>query len=248
MNANNRMTRRGLIMAILFACTIAGRMLIGSTIGAASDAEKPKEITIPGWKVDTLKVGVKIEVVQRDGTILNGYYNGLEAMSPEEYARVYAESLNRLPPDLHFSSLYEEVQFTFAAPKLGGPEVVLESRFQGFAPNAILFAALGPGNAATQKKSFYELLRLRTHAGAVIEAKTICAVVRDGLVPVQLRLNIFDPTSQQKRLLSIDEIQQLHQSGTPRKGALTGFLVGAMIDFTVVVIWWSTPIVSFGDE
>lgn len=219
----------------LLSLTLAGCTLIGLGFGLLSDAAQRQEKSLPGWKVDTLKVGAKIEVFLDNGSILSGYYRGMEAVPAEEYAQLYAASLQGLAPDLHFPNLEEQVQLTFAAPKLGGPDVVLESRFHGFAPNAIVFTALWQGDARIQKKSLYELVHLRTKDGGILQGNFIRTMVRDGSLPVQSRLSIFEPATQQQHLLPLGEIQQIHHYSTAHNGALTGFILGAAIDAAIII-------------
>ncbi len=234
MNVLHRLIQRWMWLSIPFTVVISGCSLIGLTLGAMSDARQPKEMIIPGWKVDSLKVGTMIEVLCKDSITLRGKYNGVEPMPLGQYAQAYAKAQARLPEGIHLPNLADTLTMTFVSPNLQAPKRVLSGKLSGFEVGFIQFTATENGRFKVSSERLEELMRLRDESGTDLTGEIVRNLIAEGKMPVRSALLLLDEG--RRKQVAINQVEQVHQFAGKKNGALTGLLVGAVIDATLVFI------------
>ncbi len=218
---------------LLLAVALCGCSIIGLTIGALSDARQPKAMTVPGWKVDTLKVGAKVEVLHRDGSTVSGKFTGVKPMPFSEYVSLHTKAQTQLPEGIHVPNLADTVFMTFIARQPQEPEVVVTGQLAGFEQDSVRIGQQVAGKARILAWPLSELMRMSNRSGDDVTGETVRSLINDGKIPVRSALALSE--KREKRLIAANQVQEIHVLPAKKSGALTGFLLGAVIDATVLI-------------
>lgn len=227
-------------LCLLLAVALCGCSIIGLTIGALSDARQPKAMTVPGWKVDTLKVGAKVEVLLRDGRTVNGKFKGIKPMPFNQYVTLHNEAKAQLPEGIYLPNPSDTLVMTFAARKPQESEVTVTGQLAAFVRDSVRIGQNVAGKARIVAWPLSELIRMSGHRGNEITGETVRRLINDGTIPVRSSLAILEKREQ--KLIGINQIQQVHQLAGKRTGAIVGLLVGGVIDATVMIVTLSQPL------
>jgi hypothetical protein len=98
-----------LSVLVCICLTLSGCTAAMFTLGAISDSQAPKEKTIPGSQIGSVKVGNKAFVFTNQGTSFNAIYQGLIAYSQPEYARLYEQAKTSNPEAALIPSLSDRI-------------------------------------------------------------------------------------------------------------------------------------------
>jgi hypothetical protein len=239
MNYSHRLTRAGMVLAILLAGAMTSCTILGLVIGSTSDKNQPEALTVPGWEVNTLQVGAQIDILKKDGTQVSGKYTGMELLSVSDYARPYGEARSRLPEGVYFPALGNSITMIFASPDQKKSETSSQTgKFFGFELGHIRFVVNTGRTTNWWRRSLDDLITLSNQQGNTVTGKTIRNFVYERKIPLLSAVAVMHKGK--KRVVAIDSIQQIHQFAGKGYGALTGFLVGAAIDAAVVMITLSS--------
>lgn len=219
-------------LCLLLAVALCGCSIIGLTIGALSDARQPKAMTVPGWKVDTLKVGAKVEVLLRDGRTVNGKFKGIKPMPFNQYVTLHNEAKAQLPEGMYLPNPTDTLVMTFAARKPQESEVTVTGQLAGFVRDSVRVGQNVAGKARIVAWPLSELIRLSDQRGNELTGETIRSLINDGKIPVRSSLAILAKSEQ--KLIPTNQVQQVHQLAGKKEGVLVGFLLGAAIDAAVI--------------
>lgn len=219
-------------LCLLLAVALCGCSIIGLSIGALSDARQPKAMTVPGWKVDTLKVGAKVEVLLRDGRTVNGKFKGIKPMPFNQYVTLHNEAKAQLPEGMYLPNPTDTLVMTFAARKPQESEVTVTGQLAGFVRDSVRVGQNVAGKARIVAWPLSELIRLSDQRGNELTGETIRSLINDGKIPVRSSLAILAKSEQ--KLIPTNQVQQVHQLAGKKEGVLVGFLLGAAIDAAVI--------------
>jgi hypothetical protein len=90
--------KSALLSVLVCIClTLGGCTAAMFTLGAISDSQAPKEKTIPGSQIGSVKIGSRALVFTNEGTSFNAIYQGLTAYSRPEYTRLYEHAKTSNP-------------------------------------------------------------------------------------------------------------------------------------------------------
>ncbi|NUO82877.1 hypothetical protein HUU05_22625 [candidate division KSB1 bacterium] len=234
MNVLTRVIQKWMWLSIPFTVVISGCSIIGLTLGLMSDARQPKEMIIPGWKVDSLKVGTMIEVLCKDSITLKGKYSGVEPLPLGQYAQAYAKAQARLPAGIHLPDLADTLTMTFVSPNLQVSKRVLSGKLSGFEVGFILFTTTENGRFKVSSERLEELMRLRDERGTDLTGEIVSNLITEGKIPARSALVLLDEG--RRKPVAINQVEQVHQFAGKKNGAITGLLLGAVIDATLVFI------------
>lgn len=232
----NLMKQRGRIwrwLCLLPAVTMSSCTIIGLTIGLTSDAHLPKAMTIPGWKVDSLRADDKIEILFKDGTTLSCNHFVVEPLPLYQYARLHAEAQTRLPAEFSLPNLGDTLTMSFSSFIPQAPEMIVAGQLSEFDVDLIRFTANEHGAVTTKARRLSELLRLRDPKGRELSGEMIRDLIDQGKIPVRSGLTLVEQGGQ--RMVAANQIQQIRQSAPPRNGAFIGLVVGACLDAMVIL-------------
>ncbi|MCK6560026.1 hypothetical protein L6R21_12600 [bacterium] len=243
--AKPRLLKRWVALSLLPAMVLCSCSIIGLIIGATSDARQPKAMTVPGWKVDTLKVGAKVEVLLRDGRTMNGKFKGIKPMPFNQYVTLHNEAKAQLPEGMYLPNPTDTLVMTFAARKPQESEVTVTGQLAAFVRDSVRIGQNVAGKARIVAWPLSELIRMSGHRGNEITGETVRRLINDGTIPVRSSLAILAKSEQ--KLIPTNQVQQVHQLAGKKEGVLVGFLLGAAIDAAVLVYVMSQPLFDSDD-
>ncbi|MGH8004366.1 MAG: hypothetical protein ACRECJ_06555 [Limisphaerales bacterium] len=217
------------LFAGFFLLRMAGCTLIGFGVGSIVDSTKPDRRPLPGWKMEALKPGTKIDLFLRDGTVLSGKYAGLYQRPEEEYAGLY-------------SAVRREKEAEVLLPPLGESLTVglMSGRdtagvFLGFDFHTLLLRK----GVDTSRIELPMAAKLN-----LAEAEPVKKLSSDGAIPfrsmIELKTRIKIPPHSAKRgndslhRVAAEQVVQI-QIPTIKKGKSTGALIGAIVDVAVLI-------------
>ena len=221
---NENTDRRTQIFLLIGAGLVAaGCSLIGLGVGAIVD-KKPRH-QIPGWEIQAIEPGQKVELTLADGHVMKGKFTGLSPVPDTEYRRRYDEAR---------VALRGVTDDAVDLPRLGvGATIVdasgnrAECEYLGFELGAIAFYL--PNRADVSTLPFERLHTLADADGRRVDGATLRRLVHERKVPMRA-----DVTIDNAGRVRIEEIAQL--SISKGKGKMIGFLGGLAIDAIIVIV------------
>jgi hypothetical protein len=229
----------GLAVVAVVAVTVqlSGCSLIGLGIGAISDASKPDEVSIPGWKLETVKPGSEVTLILRDGERISGMYVGTAAVPTADYAARYAECRSRLQKGDLLPALNDSITIFLT----NGER--LKRRFAGFDAQHLLVTWQGRPEPA--RLALKAVRAIQDSQGHLLKAETVSELMASGQIPLTSQMVV--QTSEGKTTLPLEQVQMV-QVPAKKHGKLTGFLIGATVDAIVIAAAASSgPDISGGD-
>ncbi|MCG3157763.1 MAG: hypothetical protein DKINENOH_04399 [bacterium] len=220
-------------LCLLLAVALCGCSIIGLTIGAISDSRRSSAVTIPGWQVETLKAGSRIEALLWEGSSVTGKYTGIELMPLNQYDAIYSEALARLPEGIHFPGRGDTIIMTFATHVPETPETTVTGQLSRLELGNIRVVQNRTGTSSIVGWRLSELLHLSDQKGNHFTGETVRDLIGHGKIPVRSALALSE--GGEKRLIAANQVQEIHVLPAKKSGALTGFLVGAAIDAVVLI-------------
>ncbi len=222
------------LFAGFFLLRITGCTLIGYSVGSIVDSGKPDRRPLPGWKMETLKPGTKIDLYLRDGTVLSGKYSGLYQRSEEEYAGLYAAAREENQKEVLLPPLGESLAVTYTAGK-DTAGVLLGFDFQS------ILLQTGPKTSRINLPALAKLSVARLNlidAGAVKRLSSAGKIPSLSMIEVSTRAENSASTAKRSeeipRRVALEEVIQI-QVPNPKSGKSTGALIGAVVDLAVLV-------------
>lgn len=241
MRIMKRLVRNWMLLSFFPAVTMCGCSIIGLTIGMSSDARRPKEMTIPGLKADSLRANDAIEVLLKDGAAMTSNNFSVEPLPFYEYTKLYAEAQTRLAAEVTLPDLGDTLTLSFASFIPQSSDIMTTGQLSEFEVGFVRFTTNEEGKASMRTRSLSELLRLSDQKGKTFTGEAIRNLINDGKIPV--RTGLILAARGEQRMLAINQIEQIRQSAAPKTGALAGFVLGAILDAMAVV---AVSSMSFG--
>jgi hypothetical protein len=232
-------TGLALIMSIWVVLRFTGCSVIGFGIGSAIDSSKPKEKIVPGWEVQTIKPGNKIMLILKDGSGLEGKFLGLDRVPEQEYAEAYSRIRQQKPEGVLLPEIGENITITDTL----GKEWAYQ--FLGYDFRHIVLRP--QGETESIRMSLNLMSRIVDNQGNIIEGETIRKLFSENRLPLLSAISIRQepilnriPESGievpvETTRVALDKIYQI-KVPIKKQAALTGFLIGAVVDVTVIII------------
>lgn len=226
-----------LVAAVVIIFQLAGCSIISFGIGTAIDDSKPKQVTIPDREVETVTPGTAIDILLKDGKQISGKYAGIGFLAEEEYADSYAKSREQLRNEIILPELGDSINIVVFG--TGRQQPV---KFSGFYYQGIqIKSMIGPYTTARSLvmpiDQFSSIVDSR---GDVLEAEIVKKLITEGKVPLLSAIIVQNKTG--KETIAMDQVDQI-QVPTKKHAALTGFLLGAVVDVFVIAF-----IIQFGNS
>jgi hypothetical protein len=218
-------TAFALLAAALMLIQTHGCSILGLGIGAVSDANKPDTEVISGWDVKTIPSGTEIGIILRDGSEITGRYEGMGQLSPQEYDIRYSKCRQEQPEEIYLPAIGD----TITVVSKSGDQLV--GRFLGF-DYRIMHVQLFD-RSETNRAALNLIDTIEDNRGNVLEGERLKQLVFDGKIPFRSVIVVTGPVT--KAVISLDEVHQI-QIPAEKKGALTGFLLGAAVDIIIIAI------------
>jgi hypothetical protein len=200
-----------------------GCSVIGTIAGGASQPAREGKVTST-LGLDSIAVETDVQLVRYDRNVLEGTFKGLALYPGKMYARIYDTAVARSAYRGFIPKLNQEIML-----RAGGTSDA--GYFKGIDRGELLYQP--SSGADTVGVPLDELDWLQASDSLRLEGRTARKLVRDGSLPgrrvIQLEI------SRETRNVPYEsiEIVQVKARGS---GAMTGFLVGAAVDLTVVAL------------
>jgi hypothetical protein len=227
------------ICSILLLLSIYGCSLIGLGIGKVVDsARKDSYSEVPGWDIKTIEPGAKIQLFLNNGETVYGEFLAPGTLEWSKYKKKYEKYREELKNDILLPVLAD----TIVAIDTAGNEWEIE--YFGLDGNSVRFR--DGKQAEPRNVDFRRVERIVSSAGDTIRTKTIQDLAYKAPPPSSTTIIIREIDDHGRRVYSrvsylnpieipLDEIQQLHFKDKER-GALSGFILGALVDIIVIAI------------
>lgn len=237
------------LLGVFFALLrLTGCSLVGLGVGSLVDAGKPSRREIPGWEVETVKPGSKLDVFLKSGEMLTGKFLGVETAPKEAYAEKYSLAREQAPNDNPLPSLGDTVTVVDSFGERGKGEflgfdylsIVLKSEQK---PEPVRVSLSPEGTILDGRGNRFEGTALRelTVRGQIPLLSQIL-VERQRTGPKSSPIQSFRRDTTR---IATNEISQV-QLHLQKKGKKTGFLIGAAVDVAVLIA--VAVISSSGDD
>jgi hypothetical protein len=200
----------------------AGCSMIGYSIGAMSDAEKPGRLTVAGTELDSIPPGTRISVWLHDNSGVDGRYSGKELCAGDDYAMRYTAYLQKNPESFDIPSLGDSVKVTL----ISGYE--FECEFAGFDYSHVvvkrdtLIIPIALGN----------LTILVDGRGRTIDSDIAKEIISRDHTPLMTKIVVAHkggPTT-----VPVDKIHQIRMH-IKKQGKRIGLTIGAIVDALVLM-------------
>ncbi|UCC79047.1 MAG: hypothetical protein JSW64_12325 [Candidatus Zixiibacteriota bacterium] len=225
----------------LYACS-----LIGLGIGSAIDRHRRDSYSdLPGWDIRTIEQGTKIRLFLNDGDIVTGELLAIGNIDWSEYETKYEEYRGKVKGDIALPHIGENI----TAIDTAGKEWNI--RYFGLDDKSILFK----DDKQTEPRNieFQRIERIISDSGDTAEIDKIVDLTYKYRIPSSTTVILRELDDYGRPLLAhyayskplevpLDQINQV-QFKDKERGALTGFIVGAIVDIIVVAV-----ILSADDE
>jgi hypothetical protein len=222
-------SKLALLIVAVATLALSGCSAILGGIGALSDASTP-ERNIPAWQEATIKPGTAINVVLKDGTWLRGKYSGLGRIPAEQYAAIYSQAREQKPEGIFLPALGDSIDIGTSVRLFKEFEEKLEGTFEGFEHDRILTKLKGTTLLSDVPLSF--ITKISSDRGHAIFGETIKRLILEGQIPVMSAIVVEGEAG--KTRVAMDNVRQI-EIPVKKHSALTGFLIGAVIDTAVVI-------------
>jgi len=228
----------GLALLVAAGSTILfnGCCVIGFGVGDAIDGSKLDQLSVNGWKEETIKSGSQMEIFLKDGTQLSGKYVGLERVSEEEYAERYAKSRKQNLEEVILPLLGDSIIFSGVS-----TEEARLYEFLGFGYKTVMLKVAGSTDISEVR---LDVLRYAEDScGNVFELEAIEKLISEGKIPLLSAIVIQSEAG--RREVAIENVYQIQVHIKRHGGRWMGLLVGAAVD--AIVFFYVLPeITSIG--
>ncbi len=206
-----------------------GCSLIGFGIGAISDANRKGGESVAGLaELRTLAPGTGIAMFTHSGSKVEGDFLGMEELNRRDYDRVYLAAIETLgvggnlprPGDTIFFNHYDS------------PGGRVRGLFRGVDPGTVVLWR------ATSRYSFAGMRNLEGDSARQLDLSALRAFTDEGRLPY-ITTGVRIQRGNDTVTVPVDDIVWIERS-SGGSGKLTGFMVGAAVDVTVLIIAAST--------
>jgi hypothetical protein len=200
-----------------------GCSVIGTIAGGASQPAREGRVTsTPG--LDSIALETDVQLVRYDRSVLEGTFKGIALYPGKMYARIYDTAVSRSAYRGFIPKLNQEIML-----RAGGTSDA--GFFKGIDRGEILYQP--SSGSDTVGVPLDDLEWLQSSDSLRLDGRTARKLVRDGSLPG--RRVILLEIGREVRNVPYEsvEIVQVKARGS---GALTGFLIGAAVDLTVVAL------------
>jgi hypothetical protein len=215
--------KRILIPLFLPYTLFIGCSVVGAIAGGASHPAREGKITST-LGLDSIDRGTDIRLVRFDRTVLEGTFNGLEVYPGKMYARTYDTLVARCSYKGFIPGLNQRIT-------LKSLERLEEGYFKGIDRGQVLFQP--ESDSDTLAVSLDEIEWLQASDSSRLNVRMAKKLVREGSMPG--REIILLEVNREERHVPYESIEMVEVRGTG-SGALTGFLIGAAVDITAVIL------------
>jgi hypothetical protein len=218
-----------------------GCSVVGLGLGVASDASSPKQLTIPGWKAETIKKGMFVTAIHNDRTETSGEYMGIERFPSNEYSAKYAEYTQKGRGELILPTLGQSVDIEEKSGKrLNGKMLGFDFKYLSITrmgesePSDIqlTYIFVKSKNGELDKANINKIAEIHDSEGNEIKGDMLNNHISLEGVPLMSGLAIQTWTG--KELVDINEIQTVEVK-IERRGWLAGLVIGAIIDVAIII-------------
>lgn len=200
-----------------------GCSVVGAVIGGVSSPSRPGRVT-SSLGLDSIIEGTEIQLVRFDRSTLDGSFKGLFLYPGKLYARTYDTLVGQSAYRGFIPELNQRITLTSAAGSY-------EGFFKGIDRGELLF--LPVAETDTVSISLEDIDVIQASDSLRLEGKTARKLVRDGTMPG--RRIILLEVGRQVVNVPFESVELVQLKGSS-SGALTGFLAGAAVDVTVILL------------
>jgi len=244
-----------IVLFVIAAGTVVstgGCSLMGLGVGAAVDHSRPDSLSIPGWKVDTLKPDNEIKITFQDGAQLNATYRGIERFPQNKYAQRYNFSREQILPDVILPPLGDTIGITQkSGESIEGEFLGFDYRYQPtetkganesspFTP--VLVSIKVKEDAVAQNLSSTKFIKVSDSEGNVLEADVLERLATLGKIPFLSAISLEN--SDRVMLISREKVFQIERKNS-KNAKWIGLGIGTALDVTAIII--ISSIFSFRD-
>ncbi len=200
-----------------------GCSAVGAIIGGASRPARDDRVTTR-LGLDSISLGTEIQLVRFDKNTLEGEYKGLALYRPRLYATTYDTAVARSSYRGFIPGLDQRITLRAAGK-------VDEVYFKGIDRGEVLFQPVSGRDTLAVAAEVVE--SLEASDSLPMQGWALRNLIRDGTMPgrrvILLGGNLGDQT------VPYESIEIVLLKGNS-SGAMTGFLIGAAVDVTVLII------------
>ena len=235
MTARNhaRLWRRALVVGIAgLILTQNGCSIIGLATGLQHDARKPKGGVYPGWQWAKITPGTDVMVRLTDGTKFEGTLMSVDQLPADVYAHHYTERRQSDPAVAILPTLHDSISLMLVTSEgVSGEFLGFDQQFDSGTVVPCI-QLLPKGQQTTRRVDLRQVTKIKDAHQNDIVPDSITSLMRLKRLPVLSGL--FFSTRSGPTQVPFDRIDRLVFHGG--YGAVSGFLVGLVIDAAVVGI------------
>ena len=210
-------------LCLPYSCFIGCSVIGAIAGGAGSPAQEGKITSTLG--LDSINTGTKVQLLRYDRVSVEGIYRGLVLYSDRLYARTYEARVSRSAYPGYIPELNQKIL-------LRSSGIEEQGFFKGIDRGNLLFQP-DPGED-TVEVSADDVEWLRASDSLRMQGGILRRLVRDGSMPGRRVIQLEEGGGIQNVPYESLEIVRIQGKGS---GALTGFLIGAAIDLTVIILF-----------
>jgi hypothetical protein len=200
-----------------------GCSVIGAIAGGASHPAREGRITST-LGLDSIHTGAEVQLLRFDRSTVEGTYRGLALYPGKQYVRLYESHVARSAYRGYVPELNQRIL-------LRSSGMSEQGFFEGIDRGNLLFQP-DPGSD-TVEVSVEDVEWLQASDSLHLQGKILRKLVRDGSMPGRRVIQIEAGGEMMNVPYESIEIVQLRGEGS---GALAGFLIGAAVDLTAVIL------------
>lgn len=210
-------------LCLPYSCFI-GCSVIGAIAGGASSPAQEGRITST-LGLDSINTGTEVQLLRYDRGSVEGIYRGLALYSGRTYAHDYEARVSRSAYMGYVPELNQKIL-------LRSSGIEEQGFFKGIDRGNLLFQP-DPGED-TVEVSADDVEWLQASDSLRMPGKILRRLVRDGSMPGRRVIQLEAGGGISNIPYESIEIVQMKGKGS---GALTGFLIGAAVDLTVIILF-----------
>lgn len=214
----------GVLLIAVFGvfCLSGCSCLLGGQAGAMLNSYTVTD-SVPGWQLRKIKPGTRVVFSLRDGTKVDGEYEGLVGVPEKEYAEIYYKSQEQMPEGIVLLTLGDIMTYTLLS-----SEEKYDVRFLGFDYGYI---NINPIETDKPEKLWLENIKnITDNYGNKIGGEMLRKLMHEGKIPVSSVISV--KKGGENISLAIDEVDQI-KIKNKKEINTAGFIVGAVIDLAV---------------
>jgi hypothetical protein len=219
--------KRILIPLFLPYSLFIGCSVVGAVVGGATRPSLEGRVT-SSLGLDSIALGTGVQLVRYDRVTLDGEYSGLVLYPGKLYADRYASLTSHAASGGFIPGLNQRITLQ----ETGG---AYEGYFRGIDRGGVLFQPVAGSDTVLIPSE--DVVGIQASDSLRMDGKSVRALIRDGTMPGRRMISIRVNDAEQ--MVAYESVEVVIVKGHS-SGALTGFLIGAVVDVTAIVLTATT--------